>query len=114
METRRIYAKGSEFPGLAMARSLGDLEAQRLGASFEPEFTSLHFDCARHTLVVASDGVWDVVRPSVVAAHLAASTAHAHAGDLACAIVEEARKRYPSHGDRDDITAVVVKAKPCC
>jgi serine/threonine protein phosphatase PrpC len=115
VETRRIFARGSNFPGLAMARCLGDQEAQRLGASCEPEFTFLPFD-SRNTLVVASDGVWDMLSPSETAVRLARAPGRGvgkeRAGELACAIVCDARKLYPMNGDIDDITAVVVQAMP--
>ena len=34
---RRVFARGSTFPGIMMGRSLGDLEAHRLGLLSEPE-----------------------------------------------------------------------------
>jgi len=112
--TRRICAKGSKFPGLAMARSLGDQEAQRLGASFEPEFTFLPLQ-AGSSVVVASDGVWDMLDPAAAASYLAGASAaqpERGASDLARMLVAEARSRYALGGDVDDITAIVVQAAP--
>ena len=58
----RVWDKNGNFPGLAMSRSLGDLVAKRLGVVNVPV-------CTKHAirpdddffLVVASDGVWDVM-----------------------------------------------------
>jgi len=120
-KTRRIYAQGSEFPGLAMARCLGDQEAQRLGASHDPEFNFLPF-CSQSTLVVASDGVWDMLLPHEVGSLTANAAVGAGpaspaggeeiVGTLANMIVTEARSRYSTATDIDDISAVVVRAMP--
>jgi serine/threonine protein phosphatase PrpC len=113
-EVRRIFAKGSKYPGLAMARSLGDQEAQRLGASFEPEFSFLPLQ-AGSSVVVASDGVWDMLDPAAAASYLAGASAaqpERGASDLARMLVAEARSRYALDGDVDDITAIVVQAAP--
>jgi serine/threonine protein phosphatase PrpC len=111
---RRIYAPGSDFPGLSMARALGDSEAQCLGARCQPEISHLRFRSGS-TLVVASDGVWDVVPAADAATQLAQiggqqGFAVQNAGTLAQALVAEARRRYADGGDVDDITAVVVRA----
>jgi len=118
-KTQRICAPGSDFPGLAMARCLGDQEAQKLGASCEPEFDFFPF-CPESSLIVASDGVWDVLPPDDAAWWLSGPdslgldqdyyTVQERCGSLANKIVDEARKLYPTNGDIDDITAVVVQA----
>lgn len=107
---RRVFAKSSEFPGLAMSRALGDLEACRLGVLPHPEVVTIPFDrdCA---LVVASDGLWDVM-PREAAAARATSAANADA--VARSLVVEARALYPGGGDVDDITAVVVLPRAAC
>jgi len=120
-KTRRICARGSDLPGLAMARCLGDQEAHGLGASCEPEFNFLPF-CSESTLVVASDGVWDVLSPKE-AAFYASGTASGNlvegfgafeerCGSLARTIVDEARRRCSTAVNIDDITALIVKAAP--
>lgn len=58
----RIYAKGEEYPGLAMSRSFGDLEAHRVGVSAEPDFSSIDIsDKESLELVAGSDGLWDEI-----------------------------------------------------
>jgi len=111
---RRIFAPGSDFPGLSMGRALGDQEAQKLGARCEPELTVLPFRPG-NCLIVASDGVWDELPAQAAAAHIATTAAvsgTSSAAILASGIVSEARRRYSSGGDVDDITAVVVQQVP--
>jgi len=120
-DTPRICAPGSSFPGLAMARCLGDQEAQCLGASCEPEISYLRL-CPDSTLIVASDGVWDMLSPEATTQYVAIAsdgnlvqsygTLEERCGRFANTIVDEARRRYPAAGDIDDITAVVVKTGP--
>ncbi len=51
-----------DLPGLAMSRSMGDTMAKQLGVIAEPEITILELDkCPSkpHSMVLASDGIWD-------------------------------------------------------
>lgn len=106
--TTRIFRRGSEFPGLNMARSLGDQEAHDLGVTSDPDTTVFDFRVGS-TMVVASDGLWDqvpllTVQQQVIAAHGQEPTA------LAGALVAGARRRCRPEDDIDDITAIVVRA----
>jgi len=102
----RIFGRGMNVPGLAMARSLGDLEAHKFGASAEPSVClGVPFDPTCDTLVVASDGVWDVLSNSQVAIK-----AEALSESTAQDVVQTARLLWPFHSDIDDITAVVVRS----
>lgn len=64
----RVWDKTGNFPGLAMSRSIGDLAAKRLGVISTPI-------CTKHVinndfdffLVVASDGIWEVMENEDVA-----------------------------------------------
>lgn len=113
---RRIFAKGSMQPGIAMARALGDEEAQALGLRSDPEVCEVPLPPG-FTLVIASDGVWEKMSPEVVVQHLEARTRAPVTSDrlqlLATSVVSEARLRWPAtpaEGDIDDITAVVITA----
>ena len=58
----RVFQKGRQIPGLAMSRSLGDLAAKHAGVIAEPiieKFSLVNFK--DQFIVVASDGVWDVM-----------------------------------------------------
>jgi len=104
---RRVFAKNRNYPGLAMARALGDLEANRLGVLAEPEvITGLSFT-SQDSLLVASDGLWDMLPREVVAAGIVSQTTDPDA--VVRSLVLDARSCYPVGTDVDDITAVLVQ-----
>lgn len=102
--TRRIFIPGQNLPGLAMSRSLGDLEAHNVGALATPDISGPMALKPGSTLIVASDGVWDRLPREFIAANVAMSKAESSAHAMAFA----ARARWSPEGDIDDITAVVV------
>jgi len=102
--TRRLCLRGSQFPGLAMSRALGDFVARELGLRSDPEVsTGLPF-VAGTTLVLASDGVWEKANVDVVAAKVSGfAPCEASRG-----LVEWVRCQWNPAGNIDDITAIVV------
>ena len=57
----RVYAKGKDFPGLAMSRSFGDFQCKKYGVINEPSFVEYCLDENCKYLVICSDGVWDFI-----------------------------------------------------
>ena len=55
----RVFAKGKDYPGLAMSRSLGDFRSKEYGVICEPSFVEYNLDQFCKYIVVCSDGVWD-------------------------------------------------------
>ena len=55
----RVYAKGKDYPGLAMSRSLGDFGGKEYGIICEPSFVEYNLDESCKYIVLCSDGVWD-------------------------------------------------------
>eukprot|EP00747_Dinoflagellata_sp_TGD_P020160 gnl/TRDRNA2_/TRDRNA2_127642_c1_seq1.p1 gnl/TRDRNA2_/TRDRNA2_127642_c1~~gnl/TRDRNA2_/TRDRNA2_127642_c1_seq1.p1 ORF type:complete len:521 (+),score=66.10 gnl/TRDRNA2_/TRDRNA2_127642_c1_seq1:187-1563(+) len=121
--SQRVFIRGQDLPGLNMARSLGDEEAHSVGVSCAPELGTINFRPGS-ILVVASDGVWEKLPSSAVAAHLAGAPTLAsnvstvsrerRVDALARSLVCLARAKWPAVGigDVDDITAVVVEVAP--
>jgi hypothetical protein len=71
----RVWLHNQSFPGLAMTRSLGDGHAKRAGVIAEPELDSMQFDANDITvvpkfIVLATDGLWDVMSNELVAQFL--------------------------------------------
>lgn len=56
----RVWAD-DEGPGLAVARTLGDLHGHKIGVSAEPEIEVWDIDINDVFVVIGSDGVWDVM-----------------------------------------------------
>jgi serine/threonine protein phosphatase PrpC len=58
----RVWQKNGILPGLAMSRSIGDGVAKEIGVTSEPIYHFFpHFHYRDQFLVMASDGVWDVM-----------------------------------------------------
>ena len=55
----RVFAKGKDYPGLAMSRSFGDFQCKQYGVINEPSFVEYCLDDNCKYLVLGSDGVWD-------------------------------------------------------
>lgn len=103
IQARRIFCKGSPYPGLAMSRALGDQEGHAIGVRSDPDVLEVPLPPGA-TLVVASDGVWERMPVEVVAPFVAAEVQ-----DPGNALVARAREHYDPSRDIDDITAIVVR-----
>ena len=62
-----MWLKDRNIPGLAMSRSLGDYLIQEEGVTHEPVIEHFTIYSNDLVLVVASDGVWDIMSSSEVA-----------------------------------------------
>eukprot|EP00929_Paragymnodinium_shiwhaense_P006160 TRINITY_DN10903_c0_g1_i1.p1 TRINITY_DN10903_c0_g1~~TRINITY_DN10903_c0_g1_i1.p1 ORF type:complete len:521 (+),score=85.45 TRINITY_DN10903_c0_g1_i1:190-1752(+) len=64
----RVYIRGQRYPGLQMTRSLGDLLVKSHGVVAEPEIYEWPLEGYRDPLlIVATDGVWELVDTAEVA-----------------------------------------------
>mmetsp|Transcript_25707 Transcript_25707/g.59416 ORF Transcript_25707/g.59416 Transcript_25707/m.59416 type:complete len:452 (+) Transcript_25707:96-1451(+) len=104
----RVFARGMQTPGLALGRSLGDLEANSVGVLAEPELKlHLPFEVGS-ALVIASDGLWDVLPREGVGAKARASEPK----ECATTMVTDARAQWAKFPHIDDITCVIIRAVP--
>lgn len=55
----RVFQLGSEYPGLAMSRSLGDFQAKQVGVISSPQIIEYDINFSTKFLVICSDGVWE-------------------------------------------------------
>ena len=55
----RVFQLGSEYPGLAMSRSLGDFQAKQVGVISSPQIIEYDINISTRFLVICSDGVWE-------------------------------------------------------
>jgi serine/threonine protein phosphatase PrpC len=90
---------------VGFSRSIGDFQFAQQGVISEPDIATVPFD-ASSSLLLASDGVWDVLQKEIVARMVMKSA------DSASTIVTTARSIWMQvpHSHIDDITAVVVKS----
>ncbi|CAG9316307.1 unnamed protein product [Blepharisma stoltei] len=96
--------------GLAMSRSIGDTIAHGFGVSSEPEFTRHHLTENDKFLIVASDGIWDVIS-SEEAVKIVGKVLDKDKREACCdALINEAARRWKHvhNNSVDDITVIVV------
>ena len=107
--------------GLAMSRSLGDLAAHSAGVSSDPEVAEYALTSADQLLILATDGIWDVLdcqqAVHLAQTHISRSPGGLHGDwdprEVAAVLCRTARKRWESMSAMvDDITAVVVRLRP--
>jgi serine/threonine protein phosphatase PrpC len=55
----RIFTPGKDYPGLAMSRSIGDLEGKKYGIIAEPGIIEFNVNESTKYIVLCSDGVWE-------------------------------------------------------
>lgn len=109
----RVFMAGYEGPGLATSRSFGDLLAKQVGVTAEPEFASDAALKGGHVLIVASDGVWDVLDDNTALTSTLEFVGEQDAETAAGVLVDASRIVWESRpgaaeGRIDDITALVV------
>eukprot|EP00980_Cylindrotheca_fusiformis_P009697 scaffold2142_cov190-Cylindrotheca_fusiformis.AAC.6 len=102
----RVWLGHMDVPGLAMARSLGDVVAHSAGVISEPEFTEFHLNSATDKfLVVASDGLWEFVENQETIEIVEGQVGPAQAVDT---LVTEAGTRWMKEEQVIDDTTVIV------
>ena len=55
----RVFALGKDFPGLAMSRSIGDLDGKKFGIIAEPGIREYNISSNTKFIILGSDGVWE-------------------------------------------------------
>ena len=109
----RVWARNGDYPGTAFTRSIGDAVAETLGVYAEPELTTLPISPDERLLVLASDGVFDVVSNQAVV-----DTCFRFRNDPAAAckaLLEQSHREWLLNDDcgedranYDDMTCVVI------
>ena len=100
----RVYLPGEKGGGISMSRSLGDAWAKE-ALTPEPEVMSFEIEPGDLKLIIACDGVWNVITDTV-AANLARGRS---AQEAAEAIVKEINGRQKDKGaDQDNVTVLVI------
>ena len=57
----RVYEKGEEYPGLAMSRSIGDIDAKKIGVIPNPQFIEYTINEETKYMIICSDGIWEFI-----------------------------------------------------
>jgi serine/threonine protein phosphatase PrpC len=102
----RVWLGHMDVPGLAMARSLGDVVAHSAGVISEPEFTEYKLNPETDKfLVIATDGLWEFVSNQETIEIVEGQIGPAQAVDT---LVTEAGTRWMKEEQVIDDTTVIV------
>lgn len=107
-EVERAWLPNEQTPGLALTRAFGDVVLKSHGLSAVPETRVRRMTPADKFLVLACDGVWDVLSTAEVVDLVAAAPARRDAPKL---VVDKATAAWASKhpkSKRDDITVAIV------
>jgi serine/threonine protein phosphatase PrpC len=114
--TRVWYQYKGDTLGLAMSRSLGDSVVHRFGVSAEPEITEYQLTEADEFVIIASDGIWDVVdnnQAVQVIQNFISKGSQWDQLEAAVWLSKFARARWEKMSAMiDDITCIVMKLRP--
>lgn len=103
---QRVWLPLEDSPGLAMSRAIGDTVLKAYGVTATPDVSYRRLTSNDQFLVLATDGVWDVLSNEEVASVVwSADSETAAAKAVVDAATAAWKHRFPS-AKRDDITAV--------
>jgi serine/threonine protein phosphatase PrpC len=57
----RVWAFGENYPGLAMSRSIGDMDAKKIGVIPNPQIVEYSINKNSKYMLICSDGVWEFI-----------------------------------------------------
>lgn len=86
----RVWAD-DEGPGIAMTRTLGDLQAKKIGLISEPEVQNIELGQGDKFIVIGSDGIWDVMNSAEVIGFVLQNDTRENPAE---ALVTECRNRW--------------------
>ncbi|KAI3888710.1 hypothetical protein MKW92_053714 [Papaver armeniacum] len=99
----RVWLPDEDYPGLAMTRAFGDFELKDYGIIAIPQISHHHLNINDKFIVLASDGVWDMLSNDQVVSIMVSARPETAAKAVVDAAVA-GWKRFP-HLKMDDISA---------
>lgn len=111
----RIFVKGEDYPGLCMARTLGDESVKAHGVIATPECKTFKVDLSQSPFILlASDGVWEFLDSEFVIKAVAKKIKSDGPERTVQKLQREAKKRWrQEEGDYcDDITSILIQLGP--
>ena len=105
----RVWARGKNFPGLALSRSIGDLLGKNIGVIPDPGI--LEYDLSESTkfIAICSDGVWVYLNDEIVKNYGKSFYLDNNASGFCHYIVNQSVSEWEKNGPNvDDISVVVI------
>ena len=109
-EIYRVWDSPSlEYPGLAISRSIGDIDATKLGVISDPDFCIKTLKKEMNFIVIASDGIWEFLDNKEVCNLIKNFYLNGTAKIAAEELVKKSRNIWDERGKEiDDITVVII------
>ena len=106
----RVYEKGKDYPGLAMSRSIGDIDAKKIGVIPNPQIIEYNIYDETKYMIICSDGVWEFISNEEVMEISNEYYIKNDSNGLCQCLFETSFKYWNDCGGFivDDITAIVV------
>ncbi|XP_022982395.1 probable protein phosphatase 2C 72 [Cucurbita maxima] len=102
---QRVWLPNEDAPGLAMSRAFGDFALKEHGIIALPDVSHRRLAPDDHFIVLATDGIWDVLSNNEVASIVSKAESEEAAAKAVVEAATEAWKRYPA-SKLDDCTVV--------
>ena len=105
----RVWARGTNYPGLAMSRSIGDLKGKTIGIVPDPGIMEYDLCESSKYIIIGSDGVWEFLKNDIVKDIGKKYYLEDNASDFCHQILNNALAQWEKNEVIvDDITAVVI------
>ncbi|EPS69184.1 hypothetical protein M569_05582 [Genlisea aurea] len=109
----RMWSPHDESPGLSISRAFGDYCMKSFGLISVPQVTHRKISSKDRFIVMATDGVWDVISNQESVAIVAASPEPAKSAKLLVKSAAKAWRRKRKKVAMDDISAIVLFLHSC-
>lgn len=104
----RVWSSNKDNPGLAMTRSVGDMNAKSYGIISDPEISTWTISKKDKFMILATDGIWELIS-SQEAVDIVKDVWKLGRSEACCdKLIEVALNRWESENISDDITVIVV------
>ena len=105
----RIFTPGKDYPGLAMSRSIGDLEGKKYGVIAEPGIIEFNVSESTKYIVLCSDGVWEFLTNEQVKEIGRGFYLKSNPNGYVEKLIKQSVKEWKDNDNTiDDITAIVL------
>lgn len=96
-------------PGLALSRSIGDLDVAKIGVIAEPDFWMKSVKKEMNFIAIASDGIWEFLSNKEVCDIVKKFYLNGNPKEAAEELVKKAREIWEKTGKKiDDITTIII------
>ncbi len=105
----RVYFKNEKFPGIAISRSIGDFDAEKIGVISDPDINVKIMENSFKIGILASDGLWDVMNENDIINICKKYWKKDLFDNISMEIIDECVKRWDKNFfERDDISVIIV------